>query len=83
MYFCCKTKSAFTRAYNKEGPLLPFAPVSGISKKRAAFVDSSLLDDDEDTEDTDTSGNGITCDTMIKVIGFNIKILSAVIIFLG
>ncbi|KAJ8961286.1 hypothetical protein NQ318_008971 [Aromia moschata] len=61
-----KVKSAFTRAYNKEAPLLPFA-VGGISKKRVAAAESELMEDDEyvesDTEETDD----IAADASIKV----------------
>lgn len=61
-------KTAFTRAYNKEGPLLPFAPGAGVSKKKAANIDSDLTNEaayeDSDTEIEDDVGT----DTMIKVV---------------
>lgn len=60
-------KSAFTRAYNKEGPLLPFAPTSGVSKKKTANADTILLDE-EVYEDSDTEiEDDVGADAMIKV----------------
>nr|XP_023026436.1 replication factor C subunit 1 [Leptinotarsa decemlineata] len=62
-----KVKSAFTRAYNKETPLLPFAPGAGFSKKKMSSEEADLLDT-EDFEESDTEEkDDVTADTMIKV----------------
>lgn len=61
-------KSAFTRAYNKEAPLLPFAATAGVAKKRSANVDVDFLDE-EQYEDSDTEiEDNMEADAMIKVV---------------
>ncbi|KAG5878665.1 hypothetical protein JTB14_015598 [Gonioctena quinquepunctata] len=62
-----KVKSAFTRAYNKEAPLLPFAPGAGFSKKKVSSGESDLLDEEEFVESDDEEKDDVTADTMIKV----------------
>lgn len=62
-------KSAFTRLYNKETSLLPFASSAGVSKKKIPVAETNLLDDEE--EETIESDKGdaddVTTDAMIKV----------------
>ncbi|XP_018567232.1 replication factor C subunit 1 [Anoplophora glabripennis] len=62
-----KVKSAFTRIYNKEAPLLPFAAHTGVSKKKAAAVETDLLDDEEFVESDQEENDDVTADAMIKV----------------
>lgn len=61
-----KVKAAFTRAYNKNAPLLPFAPTAAVSKKRSANLDTDLHDEDDADSDAGVEDN-VETDTMIKV----------------
>ncbi|XP_044268822.1 replication factor C subunit 1 [Tribolium madens] len=61
-----KVKSAFTRAYNKQVTLLPFAPASGISKKKIAALESDLIDEDDEISDNEDDDD-ISNNAMIKV----------------
>ncbi|KAG8233507.1 hypothetical protein J437_LFUL011668 [Ladona fulva] len=60
-----KVKSAFTRAYNKEGMLTPYSVTMNVKKKRGAVTDDygSELEEEEDEED---EGDPLA-DAMIKV----------------
>ncbi|CAH1183179.1 unnamed protein product [Phaedon cochleariae] len=64
-----KVKSAFTRAYNKEAPLLPFSSAAGVSKKKSSTEESTLLDEEEEFAESDDEENkdDVTEDAMIKV----------------
>ncbi|KAJ8977515.1 hypothetical protein NQ317_017133 [Molorchus minor] len=62
-----KVKSAFTRTYNKEAHLLPFA-AGGVSKKKASALDTDLLlEDDENVQSDVEEDDDITADASIKV----------------
>ncbi|KAJ8915620.1 hypothetical protein NQ315_003404 [Exocentrus adspersus] len=63
-----KVKSAFTRVYNKEAPLLPFAINTGVSKKRVASVEADPLEDNEEFNESDNQeDDDLTSDAMIKI----------------
>jgi len=66
-----KTKSAFTRTYNKEGHLTPYAPVIGAKKKKGGGGGSEEgfeMDGDGQTQhDSDNgSDDNMEADAMIK-----------------
>ncbi|EFA03814.1 replication factor C subunit 1 [Tribolium castaneum] len=61
-----KVKSAFTRTYNKQVTLLPYAPASGVSKKKAAALESDLLDELDEISDNEDDDD-ISKNAMIKV----------------
>lgn len=61
-------KSAFTRIYNKEAPLLPFAASLGVSKKKSTAAETDLLDEEEELVESDQeNADDVTTDAMIKV----------------
>ncbi|KAJ3656144.1 hypothetical protein Zmor_015242 [Zophobas morio] len=62
-----KVKSAFTRAYNKQVTLLPYAPMSAVAKKKAAAVDADLLGEEEEVVSDNENEDDITNNAMIKV----------------
>lgn len=62
-------KAAFTRAYNKSVPLLPFSTNTGVSKKRNARVDNEYGDEDVE-EDLEEDNDDVQADAMIKVLFF-------------
>lgn len=66
-FFYFKVKAAFTRAYNKEAPLLPFA-VANVQKKKAGSGDVEGIEEEGDVdEDEEEEEDDITKDAMIKV----------------
>ncbi|XP_056630232.1 replication factor C subunit 1 isoform X2 [Diorhabda sublineata] len=64
-----KVKSAFTRAYNKIGHKLPFAPGAGFSKKKSRDDnpenEDNILESDEDDEQEDNED--VNVDSLIKI----------------
>lgn len=54
--------------YNKEGPMLPFASSTGVSKKRGANIDDTLMEEQEIESDDEQVDDDVTADTMIKVL---------------
>lgn len=57
-------KAAFTRAYQKNPPMLPYAINSTATAKKKSMPDNDVIeDDDDDEEETDD----INSDKMIKV----------------
>lgn len=67
----CQVKAAFTRAYQKNPPILPYAVNSGgTAKKRATQNEDYIEDEDDDDEEADD----INFDKMIKVKSMNISV---------
>jgi replication factor C subunit 1 len=62
-----KVKSAFTRAYNKQVTLLPYAPASVVSKKRAVALENDVLGNEEVVESDNEDEDDVTNNAMIKV----------------
>jgi hypothetical protein len=60
-------KSAFTRAYNKQVTLLPYAPASVVSKKRAVALENDVLGNEEVVESDNEDEDDGTNNAMIKV----------------
>jgi hypothetical protein len=60
-------KSAFTRAYNKQVTLLPYAPASVVSKKRAVALENDVLGNEEVVESDNEDEDDVTNNAMIKV----------------
>ncbi|XP_017775919.1 PREDICTED: replication factor C subunit 1 [Nicrophorus vespilloides] len=62
-----KVKAAFTRAYNKEGAMLPYSINTGTFKKKTSKVESDVYGDVEGEESDDNEDDDdITKDAMIK-----------------
>lgn len=55
-------KAAFTRAYQKNSPMLPYAINSSDTAKKRAAQDDDFIEEDDEEED-----NNIDSDKMIKV----------------
>ena len=64
-----KTKSAFTRKYNKEGMALPYSIVQTVTKKKGGGGEEMMLgEEDENIEDDDDEDkDNIEKDAMIKM----------------
>lgn len=62
MLLICQVKAAFTRAYQKNPPLLPYAINSTATAKKST-QDNTFMEEEEDEEET----NDIDSDKMIKV----------------
>ncbi|KAK7073039.1 replication factor C subunit 1 [Halocaridina rubra] len=63
-----KVKAAFTRAFNKESHMTPFAPVVFAKKKKGGSTGGDAYGDEEDGEDEDEDDeDDITKNAMIKV----------------
>ena len=63
-----KVKSAFTRTFNKESHMSPYASVSvNKSKKSKAQTDDLLGEDDNVIEESEPEDEGVESDAMIKV----------------
>lgn len=61
-----KVKAAFTRSYNKNGPMLPYAVTEGsFKKKHIAFVEGDEYGEDEEDE-AEEDKDDIHKDVMIK-----------------
>lgn len=56
-----KVKAAFTRAYQKNPPMLPYAINSNITTKKRSMQDENLIEEENDEED-----DSIESDKMIK-----------------
>lgn len=56
-------KAAFTRAYQKNPPMLPYAINSTATAKKKSVQDNDVMEEEEDEEETDD----IDSDKMIKV----------------
>lgn len=63
-----KVKSAFTRAYNKIGHKLPFAPGAGFSKKKSRDDnpenEENMLESDDDVQE---DNDDVNVDSLIKI----------------
>ncbi|EFN78410.1 replication factor C subunit 1 [Harpegnathos saltator] len=58
-----KVKAAFTRAYQKNSPMLPYAINSAVTTKKRSAQDDDLMDEEEPEEEEDN----IDSDKMVKV----------------
>lgn len=56
-------KAAFTRAYQKNRPMLPYAINSNATAKKRSMQDDNLIEEEDDEEENDN----IESDKMIKV----------------
>ena len=77
-------KAAFTRAYNKESHLLPYAPVTAVKKGRRGNVAEDMGEDydqgeTQDIEEKQDSDEDISKDMMVKV---NVKVNETLNIYL-
>jgi len=70
MLSICQVKAAFTRAYQKNPPMLPYAINSTATAKKKTMPDNDFMEEEEDEEETD-----IDSDKMIKVVS---KIIFAI-----
>ncbi|XP_068241805.1 replication factor C subunit 1 [Palaemon carinicauda] len=60
-----KVKSAFTRLYNKESQMTPFAPISVAKKKKSTVGEEEMYGEDE--EESEEEDDDITKSSMIMV----------------
>lgn len=70
MYFCfpfLKVKAAFTRTYNKMGPVLPFAPQANVSKKKGVSHDDLYGEEEDGVESNPEEDEDVEKDALIKV----------------
>lgn len=65
MSLICQVKAAFTRAYQKNPPMLPYAINSTATAKKRSRQDNDVMEDEEDGEEEETDDIGL--DKMIKV----------------
>lgn len=56
-------KAAFTRAYQKNPPMLPYAISSNTTAKKRSIQDDNFMEEEDDEEENDN----IDSDKMIKV----------------
>lgn len=69
MLLIYQVKAAFTRAYQKNPPMLPYAINSTATAKKRSVQDNDFMEEEEDEEETDD----IDSDKMIKVALFLIS----------
>merc|ERR1719318_2278279 len=62
-----KTKTAFTRKYNKEGAALPYSIAMTVSKKKGGGGEDMMPGDEEEVDDEDEDGDTIEKDASIKM----------------
>jgi len=61
-----QVKAAFTRAYQKNPPMLPYAINSTTTTKKRSRQDNDIIGEEEDGEEEET--DDIDFDKMIKVV---------------
>lgn len=65
-------KAAFTRAYQKNSPMLPYAINSNVTAKKRSLQDDDFIEEENDEEKED---DNIEFDKMIKV---SLRIISTI-----
>lgn len=60
-----QVKAAFTRAYQKNPPMLPYAINSGNTAKKRSVQNDDLMEEEEEPEEEE---DNIDSDKMVKVI---------------
>lgn len=68
-----QVKAAFTRAYQKNPPMLPYTINSNVTSKKRSMQDENFIEEENDEEEDDS----IESDKMIKVA---LKIISTILL---